>query len=449
MGFKEWKVWLGGLAVVLALMVACEQTTPQADTEAMGTAAAATLTALAPTSDVEAVIATAVQATLQAQAMGATTPAPAASPTPQVSPSSSVEANLAAYVWTYVEDNQQLVLYDAQGQVVWNVSLPQYFPDAQLHTADPVAPGQTGKVRLVYHGNQVQGDEVLDVLMVYANGQSQVMTVLGSTQQTTLTALTGPRALPRVAYGAVTISDYQYHSALYVNSLDFTPTEPLFTASTDDGRVLHPLSMESSGVWFTYAYFGAPMGPVGLYHVDYAGQVLEALPQDRRIVGFDGAVGWVAYTAAPTQGAPGLSLTWRPVEMGNLLAPSPQAVTLEDPLASGPDVFGVMSAAFSDHYIAWSLMVGSPMDAQYLLRVFTLSGESVVVEPPEGLSVLKDYRYVSPLTWLRNAQGQDVLVLGARTADTEQPVVLLVPPDVSTILAVLPGEYQGRAWAKP
>ena len=139
-----------------------------------------------------------------------------------------------------------------------------------------------------------------------------------STPQTTLTDLTGRRALLRVAYGTVIIAGYQYHSTLYVNRLDFTPTELLFTASTDDGQVLHPLSMEPSGVGFTYAYFGAPMGPVGLYRVDYAGQVLEALPRDRRIVGFDGAVDWVAYTTVPTQGTPGLPLTWHPGEMGNL-----------------------------------------------------------------------------------------------------------------------------------
>ncbi len=76
-----------------------------------------------------------------------------------------------------------------------------------------------------------------------------------------LTDLTGRRALLRMAYGTVIIAGYQYHSTLYVNRLDFTPTEPLFTASTDDGQVLHPLSMEPSGVGFTYAYFGAPWVP--------------------------------------------------------------------------------------------------------------------------------------------------------------------------------------------
>ena len=398
-------------------------------------------------------LATMVAGTLTAMQSTAPPPAnptpgvPSPPPTPTAAPTPATPGPIgsAHYLWAYQEDGHTLTLYSAAGEAVTSLSLPDIESGIQVHAATPVDFAHPETLQLVYAAHHQENKEVIITINTYANGQPHTELEVGSTQHSTLINMVGIPAAGRIAYSVLTMIGYDYHSALYVHSLGSSPpTQSLYETTTSDGRIVYPLSIGADGVWFTYAYFGAPMGPVGLYHIGYQGDLLEALPQTYRLLGFDAATGWVAYTAKGTGGGNGpASLTWRPLEIGDLTAPSPQAVTMQDPV-SLPDAWPV-TATLSEAYIAWSVHVGSPMEGDEFLRVYTLDGQMVSVEPPTASSIIfPQTSYTLPQTWLR----QQYLVLQGRDVNTQQDILILTPPNLDPDASLtLPGVYLGRAWA--
>ncbi len=403
------------------------------------------------TPDTQAAIATMVAGTLVAAqsptqpqpTSGLSSPAPPPSPTPTASTSNPALPGSAQYLWAW--QGQTLTLYSATGQAIYSLPAENLVPGIPVHTPLPVDPAHLENLWLVYAAYQTDNKEQIISLVSYHDGQAQTEVKIGSTQNGTLIGMTGAPGQSRIAYSVLTMIGYDYHSVLYVHLLGSAPpTQSLYETTTSDGRVIDPLGVGPDGVWFTYDYFGAPMGPVGLYYIRYDGTLVEALPQTYRLLGFDAATGWVAYTTStPGDNNAQASLTWRPLSIGDLTTPSPQTVTMPDPLTS-PDAWPV-TAAFSEGYIAWSTHLGSPMEGADYLRVFTLDGQAVIVEPPTASSPLFPQSLTAtPVTWLQ----QNTLVLQGYAVNTSEELLILAPPNLDANQSLtLPGSYVGRAWA--
>ncbi|HID84619.1 MAG TPA: hypothetical protein EYH28_09415 [Anaerolineaceae bacterium] len=421
MPFLRFGLLLGGL---VALLTACQWPAP-----------ATPAATLAP----QNAVATMVAGTLTAQP-----PPPTATPAvaPTATPAGTSLPGSAQFLWAYRQDTGTLTLYSATGEALWSLPAPNLETGIAMHTASPVNPAQPANLWLIYAAFQQENKETLVTLVSYHNGQTQTELKIGSTLHTNLIGLAGMPAAPRIAYSTLTMVGYDYHSVLYVHSLGTAPpTHSLYEITTSDGRIIRPLSLGPDGVWFTYDYYGAPMGPVGLYHITYTGEVTQALPDAYTLLGFDAATGWVAYRANAGDSGTG-AITWRLLEIGDLTAPSPQTVTLADPVAL-PEAMPT-GAAFSEGYIAWSTHVGPFMDGDDYLRVYTLDGQAVSVEPPTASpAIFPQTPAVYPVTWLN----QQVLVLRGHDVNANQDILILTPPDLNEDASVtLPGIYLGRAW---
>lgn len=434
---------LGGLFVVLTACQWLGATAPTAtpsSQNAVATMVAGTLTAQPPSPAEDTATPTttaAVPPTSTATVVSAPSPFPTATPTSA--------ANLpgpAEFLWAYRQDANTLTLYSTTGEALWSLQVPGLDPEFTAHTASPVNPTQPAHLWLVYAAFRPENKATLVALMSYHNGQTQTELEIGDTQHTNLIGLTGIPNAPRIAYSTLSMVGYDYHSMLYVHSLGSAPpTQSLYETTTNDGRVIRPLSLGPDGVWFTYDYYGAPMGPVGLYHITYTGEVTQALPDTYTLLGFDAAVGWVAYREG-TEGNSPSPITWRPLEIGDLTTPSPQTVTLSDPLFPAEAVPG--RAVFSTNHIAWNVHIGPFMGGEDDLRVYTLDGQAVsVVQPSPAPNPLPQVEYIRPVAWLN----PDILVLQGGDVHTNQDALVLTTPDLNANASVvLPGVYMGRAW---
>ncbi len=391
-----------------------------------------------------------------AQTRGAARPAP--TPTRPVPPTARATAApsptatplvargpMPAYLWVQADpEGTRFVLYDWRGQPVltWQRSPEMRRPLSPLHTLLPIPPDEPEPPVAIAYWGASETEMGFSVVRVQAGTHGSLGAVAQSLGIGYL-GLAGEPGGDLVVYSLVyfhgpyltrTRVVTQYNT-LYARHTDTDATYAEYKDDTGYGPL--PLGVSAGQAWFTWAHVAdATLPHLGLWAEGLDPQSASLsiiLNRDMPVIGFNPALGWVAYThpEQPTR------LRWQPVTRTGLAQPQIQ----------GPEeALPPRDAALGTRYIAWRVQDEAAPTSR--LRIFTLAGQPVLVETPrQPLAPKRAPLYARPVTWLESPDGgQRVLVLEGLDPQNGAPLLALFPPQGEGQVVFLPGAFAGVAY---
>ncbi len=372
-------------------------------------------------------VATAVEATLLAQAgspvppqattqapptnppPGATTAPPAVQPTATPTPSpaclpqhpGAMTLSLPAGLTASYRDQEIINMVNFQGQIQSARNVPglSWADTGEVHIAGTLSQG-INAIPIIYRTWTNSGNLYQNI----NNGNS----LLANTPD--LVILSGAPAQPVIAYSTSESTNNGWVSRLYVGNLSAFPNlSYVHSRDQDDFYVILPLGVraangQAQGVWFTLSLYG--IGNIifhpynGLYYFDLsANQVTEFLAFNNVIAGLSPDQSMVAYGPGPAINTTGLYFR-------NLVT-CQETFIPRDPGSN----LGVGWAVFSpnNQSVAWIEATGpDTMSATRFMRIANTANGSIIAEAHaanlSGLAGGEALDMITPVGWADNNQ---------------------------------------------